>query len=154
MDHRDFDRLTRRIGSAGSRRQVLRAALGAALVGVTTTHAAAVRRGPKGRGRKICVDDQCPPPPTARTSDASESQGRAFCCSGTHCSCNGECCNNRCFWVGPPDNPSEEFCCTGPDKIMCGGGADARCCKNEGPNPCASCKTPSPTGLAGSYRRP
>jgi hypothetical protein len=153
MDDRAFDRLTQRVSSAGSRRQALRAVLSAALVGATTTHAAAVRRASKGRGHQRCVDADCAPPPSPGTSASRVGNGgKAFCCSGTHCSCNGECCNNRCFWVGPEDAPTDEFCCTGPERIMCGGGADAKCCKNDGPNPCAKCI--APTGIAGSYRRP
>ena len=56
MDQGAFDRLTQRVSRAGSRRQALRAVLGAALAGATTTHAAAaVRRAPKSRGREHCV---------------------------------------------------------------------------------------------------
>src|SRR5688572_8901733 len=41
MDHQAFDRLTQRVSRAGSRRQALRAVLGAALVGATTGEVAA-----------------------------------------------------------------------------------------------------------------
>ena len=138
MDYRTFDRLAHHVGAAGSRRQALRAFLGAALVGFFKEEASAKP--------KRCGD--CKPPP-------SDPDKEVFCCSGTHCSCNGECCNNRCFWqdqVVGLVKTTREFCCTGPDKIMCGGGADATCCANEGPNPCARCIAPS--GLSGSYRRP
>jgi hypothetical protein len=159
MDHQAFYRLTQRVSTAGSRRQALRAVLGAALVGVSTTHAAAAaRRAPAGHGQTICVDANCPPPPPAIEIPARGGGGgsKAFCCSGTHCSCNGECCNNRCFWedrVEGTTKTTREFCCNGPDLIICENakGEDV-CCLNAGRNPCATCL--SATGISGSYRRP
>ena len=150
MDYPTFDRLAHHVGAAGSRRQALRAFLGAALLGALTKNGAATVRGASnGRGRKRCVDEECAPPPGSSIS--ASSAGKAFCCSGTDCSCNGECCNNRCFWDHPTD-PTHEFCCTGPEWIMCGGGADAQCCKNVGADSCSQCLAPS--RLSGSYRRP
>jgi hypothetical protein len=148
MDRRIFDRLTRRVSAATSRRQAVRAVLGAALLGATTTNAAAVRRASKGRGRKRCVDETCPLPPGPGTSaDRVGNEGKAFCCSGTHCSCNGECCNNRCFWDSQT-NPTKEFCCTGPEWVICGEGQDATCRPNVGENSCFG-----PSVITGSYRR-
>ena len=147
MDHRTFDRLTQRVSRAGSRRQALGALLGAALAGISTGEVAAKPKDKADRPN-IARCSACKSPP----HDPGQ---RAFCCSGQHCSCNGTCCNNRCFWedrVVAGVTTTREFCCAAPELIICGGGADATCCKNEGPNPCAKCIGPS--GLAGSYRRP
>ena len=142
MDHRTFDRLTQRVGSAGSRRQALEAFLGAALVGVFRGEVAAKPKPKEVRpGKRHCGDVKCP-----------SEVFKGVCCSDGYCSCgaNQECCEDRCFWKGNP--PTEEFCCTRPENVICGDGKEAKCCKNEGSDPCAVCQGPS--GIAGSYRRP
>jgi hypothetical protein len=146
MDHRKFDRLTQRLGAAGSRRQAMRAVFGAALVGATTTHAAAiVRQAPTGRGHKICVDENCSFPP------GREGGVKGRCCPGNFCSCGEkqECCNNRCFWDNQT-NPTKEFCCAGPEWVICGEGQDAKCCPNVGQN---SCLCVGSSVITGTYRR-
>ena len=152
MDDPAFDRVTRLFWAPGSRRAALRAVLGAALVGSTRqTAAAAPQRPRQGRGPEICAGAPCAPPPHDATLGG-------FCCSGQHCSCAGECCNNRCFWFVPSPEffgePAQitEFCCRGPDLIVCENArGEDTCCRNEGKNPCRFCLVAG--GIAGSYRR-
>lgn len=131
MDQRKFDRLTQRVSAAESRRQALRALLGAALVGTTTKNAAATkRRAPRGRGER-CKDGTT--------------------CHGDAC-CGEECCPGRCF----VDADNRPFCCTAPDWVICGNSEAANreerqiCCPKAGSDPC-SCV--GPTVITGSYRR-
>jgi hypothetical protein len=140
MDYRKFDRLTQRVSVAGSRRQALRAVLGAALVGTVTGGAAAKPKHKAVKpGKRVCDDKSC----------QSVYQGK--CCPGNFCSCgkDQQCCNNRCFWDSATD-PNEEFCCTGPEWVICGEGQDAKCCRYDAENPC-SCLGPG--AITGSYRR-
>jgi hypothetical protein len=57
MDHQTFDRLTRLVGTAGSRRTAWRAMLGAALLGATTRSTAA-QQCPNGK--HLCGGECCP----------------------------------------------------------------------------------------------
>jgi hypothetical protein len=152
MDDQTFDRVTRLFRAPGSRRRALRALLGAALLGgATRSEATTPRTTAAGRGRQICVaDTDCLLPPQDTPENPSIG---ASCCADKRCSCAGQCCPNRCFWRGRRPEPIVEFCCTGPDWILCENaqGEDV-CCENGGKNPCGTCLSAS--GLAGSYRRP
>jgi uncharacterized low-complexity protein len=142
MDQLKFDRLTQLVSAAGSRRQTLRAVLGAALLGATTTHAAVRgRRASKSR-RKTCVDENCPPTPDGKPGT---------CCAGKHCTCNGECCPGRCFQEAEAERVTAEYCCVKPDWMMCDGPeGEPVCCPYDLENPC-SCV--GGTVITGSYRR-
>jgi hypothetical protein len=74
MDHPTFDRLTRLVGTAGSRRTALRAVLAGALLGATTRSAAAK---PCGAAAQLCGGQCCPGKCFVRCVDGSE-----FCCTG------------------------------------------------------------------------
>jgi hypothetical protein len=148
MDDRVFDRLTQRVGSAGSRRQALRALLGAALAGAATGEVAAK---PKNRERK--PGKQCPGAdprvdPCANYPFSRDGTPES-CCPNGSCSCGGQCnCKNACF-VNAATNTS--FCCTGRDRKICVSGQTETCC---GPGlTCATCDDFHHSGIPGSYRR-
>ena len=154
MDHQAFDRLTQRISRAGSRRQVLRAVLGAALVGAATGEVAAKPKDKKVKPGKQCLpgadpkDDPC--------SDASKypvsRQGKPeSCCPNGSCSCGGQCnCKNACF-ILTENNNTTPFCCTGRGRKICVSEGTETCC---GPGlPCETCADFHQSGIAGSYRR-
>src|SRR5215207_8242538 len=138
MDHRKFDRLTQQVRAAGSRRQALRAVLGAAIVGSTTKHAAAnVRRAPKGRG-EICADGST--------------------CHGDSC-CGRECCPGRCFVTEEDNrgNPTGWMCCRPPDGVMCedenARGGVVCCPYNSQATNEQACSCIGGEVITGSYRR-
>jgi hypothetical protein len=89
MDHQTFDRLTRLVGTAASRRTAWRALLGGALLGATTRSAAAK---PCSNDKHLCGDQCCP--------------GKCFsdrvcevCCTGPNIICHAKggpvCCANK-----------------------------------------------------------
>ena len=132
MDHQIFDRLTRLVGTAASRRTTWRALLGLALTG-----GAALRADHPVRS--------APARPCDREHPCSEE-----CCGTT-------CCPGRCFENPTPPTKGEQFyCCMEPTHVICGNPKAANenerqvCCPNAGRNPCACARD----GLiAGSYRR-
>src|SRR5215211_2771167 len=154
MDHRVFDRLTRRVSAAGTRRQAMRAVIGAALIGAATGDVVAKPKDKKVRtGRKDCRKEFCP---------SQVFKGK--CCKDGSCSCGQEreCCSGKCFWDNGT-NPTKEFCCQGAKMVLCGNpeDKDAICCPRNGDeDSCSyeggfwSCTAANPSGLPGSYRRP
>jgi hypothetical protein len=129
MDHQTFDRLTRLVGTAASRRTAWRALLGAALLGATTRSAAAE---PCRNDKPACGSGCCPGRCFTFVSDAGGSSrpsaACAVCCTEENklVICGGTCCQYR--ERGDPCDP-----CDLP------------------PPPTPDC--PSASGLAGSYRR-
>lgn len=156
MDQRAFDRFTKRFSASGSRRDAVRAALGGALLGVVANDAAAK---PGGNGKKK-------PGPKCRKEDCKapffDLKTPVHCCAGRYCSCDGRCCEDRCFWglgVDPQTGnqvPVDEFCCVGPKYIFCpvpnGKEGEGVCCLNSDQDPCGQCLGPS--GIVASIRRP
>jgi hypothetical protein len=158
MDHQAFDRLTQRVSTAGSRRQAVRAVLGAALLGVATGEVAAKPKDKKVKPGKECrpgADPKNDPCSDTWKNPVSRQGDPEFCCPNGSCSCGGQCnCKNACFLLAKHD-PTESdtpFCCTGRGRKICVSGGKEACC---GPGlPCATCADFNPTGIAGSYRRP
>jgi hypothetical protein len=155
MDHRSFDRLTQRVSTAGSRRQALRAVLGAALAGAATREVAAkpkdnwVGRGKQCRPGADPKDDPCANP---RLYPVPEGARPEFCCHNGFCSCGGTCCGNGCYKTGDEAVPTTVFCCTEPRFVECPAASrdGETCCEGS----CDTCGDLGPTGIAGSYRRP
>jgi hypothetical protein len=97
-------------------------------------------------GAEVCNDvcTVCPATP----KDAEGDSEKGFCCEGSYCSCNGECCKNDCFWVWDRDDQVvAEFCCEASGGIVCGD----QCCKT-GTDCLTGCIQMNPRG--GSFRRP
>ena len=128
MERQTFDRLTRLVGTAGSRRTAWRALLGGALLGAGLREAAASPRCDNantpqcGSGReRACCPGKC----FVRCVDGSE-----FCCTG-------------------------KFADTEFDLIICG---NRCCIDHGSADPCAECPRGGSgeaclEGIAGSYRR-
>jgi hypothetical protein len=150
MDYRKFDRLTQRLSAAGSRRQALRAVLGAALVGTVTDDVAAklkdeaVKPGKECRPRVSSDADLC-----AKKYPVLQSANPEFCCPNGSCSCGGQCnCENACFIDAVTSSP---FCCKGRGQKNCVSAETETCC---GPRlACETCEEFHQSGISGSYRR-
>ena len=138
MDHQTFDRLTRLVGTAASRRTAWRALLGAALLGTTSRSAAAEQCA---NDKPACGNDGCCPGRCFDfVSDSGGSSGSSDVC---------------------------KVCCTKENnRVICRGDQGYKCCNavdKDGTllkDPCQSCPLPSPgndcpnvSGIAGSYRR-
>jgi hypothetical protein len=153
MDHQAFDRLTQRVSRAGSRRQALRAVLGAALAGVATGEVAAKPKDKKGKPGKQCGPGAAPdavPCDDRRFYPVPVGAEPEFCCPNGSCSCGGQCsCKNACFIRADSNSP---FCCTGRGRKICVSAETETCCGTG--LVCETCKDLHPSGIAGSYRRP
>jgi hypothetical protein len=128
MEHQTFDRLTRLVGTAASRRTALGALLAGALLGVTARGAAAA---PCANGKQTCgVGKECCPGKCFVSCDGT----REFCCTGTDRSTGVEreriICGNTCCLDDGSDDP-----CEAPG---CSRGGPGQVCLE---------------GIAGSYRR-
>jgi hypothetical protein len=154
MDYRKFDQLTQRVTAAGSRRQALRAVLGAALVRIATDEATAkpkdkhVKPGKQCRPGASPEDDPCANTKRYPVPDGSDPER---CCHNGFCSCGGKCCGNGCFKTGPEDAPTKVFCCSEPTYVECpaASGDGETCCEGS----CEACGDLGQTGISGSYRR-
>jgi hypothetical protein len=127
MDHQTFDRLTRLIGTAASRRTAWRALLGAALFGATRRSAAAeqCRNGKPACGNDGCCPGRC----FAFVSDSGDANlACKLCCTEKN---DAVICGDTCCKVS--EREGEDPC---------------RDCIRPTPqgNVCSS-------GIAGSYRR-
>jgi hypothetical protein len=163
MDDRYFDRLTKRVSAAGSRRQVLSALVGAALVGTATGEVAAKRKGKPGKPGKPSKPSkpgkQCRPgaPPEAdlcanpKLYPVPSGSDPEHCCHNGFCSCGGKCCGNGCFKTGDEAEPTKVFCCSEPSFVECpaASGDGETCCEGS----CEACGDLGQTGISGSYRR-
>jgi hypothetical protein len=89
MDHQTFDRLTRLVGTAASRRTALRALLAGVLVRATTRSTAAK---PCSNDKHLCGDQCCPG--KCFTDEVCE-----VCCTGPNIICHAKggpvCCANK-----------------------------------------------------------
>jgi hypothetical protein len=132
MDQQTFDRLTRLVGTAASRRTTW-----CALVVLALSGSAALGADRRVRSAPTRLCD--------RETPCSEE-----CCGTT-------CCPGRCFEHPDPPTKEEQFyCCMEPTHVICGNPKAANenerqvCCPKGGSTPCACAKE----GLiAGSYRR-
>ena len=116
MDHREFDRLTQRVSKAGSRRQALRAVLGAALLGASSRTAMATSSAPCKKGSRASCGGTCCP------GKCFAYENCAFlCCTGADLIiCGNKCCrflNDRgeristpCEVCEQPPPPRGAFC--------------------------------------------
>jgi hypothetical protein len=90
-----------------------------------------------------CGGQCCPPPPQG---------GEGACCPDGSCGCAGACCAGACFLddLGG-DEPAVEFCCLGPEQVICPTPErkDTCCPADE-----VRCACAGSGGMAGSYRRP
>src|SRR5919112_3897221 len=126
MEHQTFDRLTRRVGTAASRRTAVRTLLAGALLGATTRRAAAAPCITDTSGRctcgesKVCAPGKC----FVRCVDDKE-----FCCTGEFIVCGNTCCLDD----GSDDPCKAPGCSRGGPR----GGAGEACLE----------------GITGSYRR-
>ena len=162
MDRERFDAIAKLFADSRSRRRALGLLLG---VGLLVPHSALLAGPGKRVGHSKCrgqghlkdtgqghdegeCKTDCPRDP--RTGKPG------FLCPDGSCSCGGKCCSDRCFWTGPQDNPTDEFCCTGKQTVC-------TISDNDGKEECATCRSKSDTGpcpcldttgLATSYRRP
>jgi len=152
MDYRMFDRLTQRVSAAGSRRQALRAVLGAALAGIAMGEATAKPKDKQVKSGKQCRPGASPEPdPCADTKLYPVPRGSApeRCCPNGSCSCGGQCnCKNACFVDTATNTP---LCCTGRGRKICVAAETETCC---GPGlGCETCEEVHQSGIPGSYRR-
>jgi hypothetical protein len=155
MDHQAFDRFAKRFSAVRSRREAVLAALGGVLMAGIASDGSAKPGGKKKPPRPMCRKDDCKAPFFAPET-------RVHCCAGRYCSCDGRCCEDRCFWgqaVEPETGhlvPVEEFCCVGPKYVFCptpgGKDGDGKCCLKTDEDPCGQCIAPS--GIVASIRRP
>jgi hypothetical protein len=154
MDYRKFVRLTQRVSAAGSRRQALRAVLGAALAGIAMSEATAKPKDKQVKSGKQCRPGASPDAdPCADTRRYPVPPGSApeRCCPNGFCSCGGICCGNGCFKTGSVEAPTRVFCCSDPTYVECpaASGDGETCCEDS----CETCGDLGPTGISGSYRR-
>jgi len=174
MDHERFDALSRALASARPRRGVLGLILGATVLGHGSSAFAepGKARGKgrskdgnqghetgKGRFGKACARLACDKQPVPN------GEVREFCCTGSSCTCEGDCCPGRCFQLYAPngDLTPVRHCCPKPKDggIMCEDEkGEVTCCaydpdKTEEENCSPDCDTPwtDTTFIAGSYRR-
>jgi hypothetical protein len=124
MDQQTFDRLTRLVGTAASRRTALRMLLAGALLGATT-HAATAAQCPNGKPACGESKECCPGKCFVRCVDDKE-----FCCTGKFADTQLDLiiCGNRCC----VDHGSADPCAECPPA-----GSGEACLE----------------GIAGSYRR-
>ena len=128
MDHQTFDRLTRLVGTTGSRRTAWRALLAGALLGAAPRRLAAAPTTPCAKGKHELCGGQCCP-------------GKCF----TNGACT-VCCTKPDFVIcrdpaiGKPTDPAS---------------GKAICCQNTGRDACEHCEPPSgcPEAITGTYRR-
>jgi hypothetical protein len=132
MDDRRFDALVRAIGQSGSRRTLIKGALGlgglAAFGGMARHDLAEAARRPTPTPRPVsCPGQQVPCETGCCCPDGLSKCGGACCPDGAAECCDGACCYGECY--------GEELCCpTGsaicPDGICCDGRCmdDGTCC--------------------------
>jgi hypothetical protein len=146
MDRERFDALSRMVAQEQSRRAVFAALLSFAALGRgARVHANPGTAGGAGLSKR-CHALQCGNPKLYPVPKGADPE---FCCNGGFCSCGGECCANACFQTGDPRSPNAVFCCTRPDRAICGPRGEETCCERS----CDACGELGETGLAGSYRR-
>src|SRR5688500_1657714 len=91
MDQQTFDRLTRFVGAAGSRRSAWRALLAAALLGATTRTAAAAPSYTGKNPRWRCGEESKCPPGKCFVDEC----GHELCCTGPKLIiCGDRCCQS------------------------------------------------------------
>jgi hypothetical protein len=149
MDYRKFDLLTRRLSVAGSRRQALRAVLGAALVGTAAGEVAAKPKKKEIKPGKECLPGVPPEADTCAKYPVPAGSGPEHCCHNGSCSCGGRCnCKKTCF-VNTVTN--DAVCCKGREGKICVSAGTETCC---GPKlDCKSCEGSQESGIPGRYRR-
>ena len=123
MDDRRFDALARAIGQSGSRRGLIKAALGlggiAAFGGMARHDEIEAARRPTPTPRPVsCPGEQVPCGTNCCCPDGSSKCGSACCPDGAAECCDNACCYGECY--------GEELCCpTGssfcPDGTCCEG---------------------------------
>jgi hypothetical protein len=101
----------------------------------------------------------CPDPPQPFIGLGGEccpaaTPEETFCSCGTGANkCN---CKDECFvTVDRSGTPTEEFCCSDKNGVVCDDGkGNVACCQNLGSDPCTACGYGQLGGKIGSYRRP
>lgn len=122
MDDRRFDALARSIGQAGSRRNLIKGALGLGVFGgLARSGEVEAARRPTPTPRPVrCPGEQIPCGNDCCCPDGSTSCGGACCPDGAAECCDGACCYGECY--------GEELCCpTGSSICPSGECCDGRC---------------------------
>ncbi len=107
-----------------------------------------------------CTD--CQPGSVSTSTSRVSAQAVEFCCeptdAGGYCSCNGSCCEERCFDQTTTAGVTTSFCCTEPGYIYCEDDSKQQVCCACGVGQicnCAECLSgPESPGRISAVRRP